>query len=208
MNISDGSGHTLIGFNLWKDDTVIECSDEEYNDMYTSMKRRCTKIEGVLYFKVKKGFLMPLTPKLVHQTLYGVSMKNKFTSGITGFHDLLNEIRKEGSKGYITSLDGRRIQKQSDHSLLNYKLQSSGKVITAYWVFYIYENLRANGLVMGKDYFPMGIIHDEVAIASLNKVTDSIVKVMYKAMNQANSALKMVTPLQIDHFVGKDWTEH
>ncbi len=78
----------------------------------------------------------------------------------------LTDLVKDAAahRGYVKSLDGRRIPTTSEHAALNYLLQSSGAVIAKRWMVEARKEMDRRGYIHGKDYAQVAYIHDQYDI--------------------------------------------
>lgn len=206
------SGMTLIGYNTWNgEDGKDTITADEFDTVYKSLYRRCEVIDGIHYFRVKKGLHVELTDNLVYMTIYGKSIKEKLIGGIVGFQDLIDSIVLESKDfgGYIESLDGRKLAEQSQHSLLNYKLQGNGAVFFKKWVQLFYSKVFGE-LNYPTDFMPYAQVHDEMVIAVRDdKYTlDFVRNALNEAVVEASNHFELPIEIECDTFIGNDWTEH
>ncbi len=61
--------------------------------------------------------------------LHGKEIRQAFVSAIDGLAELLEAIKKASEKGFVRSIDGRKIALDSSHKALNYLLQSGAGTI-------------------------------------------------------------------------------
>ena len=72
----------------------------------------------------------------------GKEIREAFISAIDGLAELLEAIEKASEKGFIKSVDGRKIAVNSSHKALNYLLQSGAGVIAKRWMVINQENIQ------------------------------------------------------------------
>lgn len=73
---------------------------------------------------------------------------NDFWAAVPPLRQLKQDLEKEWEstgKKYIKSIDGRRINIRSKHSLLNFLFQSSGVIFTKYAFLFIFQELEKQG---------------------------------------------------------------
>ena len=88
-----------------------------------------------------------------------------FTKGLPALASLKSAVAMYAKTGFIPAIDCRKIPIRSPHAALNSLLQSTGSVLCKAWLLAINEDLKAQGLIWGQDYYFLGWIHDEVQIA-------------------------------------------
>jgi DNA polymerase-1 len=92
---------------------------------------------------------------------HGGKVRKKVKEQIKGYEDLEKEVKKKAKKGWIRGLDGRRIWIRSDHSALNFLLQSAGIIIVKRAMVIAPHVLKAAGFEEDVDYWPVLWVHDE-----------------------------------------------
>lgn len=141
----------------------------------------------------------------------GQELKNKFFSSNPAFKQLKDAVeRRADTVGYISSLDGRKINTRSTYAALNLLLQSAGAVICKHWVSILNDRLRKIGLTQGwdGDYVLMLWIHDEVQIACRTQcIADTVAAEAQIALNEAKKCLGVKVRLDLDVKTGKTWAE-
>ena len=113
------------------------------------------------------------------------------------------------ARGYVISLDGRRIPVRSLYSALNFLLQSSGAVVCKYWMVEIHDMLIAKGLNDGKDYLQQAFVHDELQIAYNPKTIshDELDVISKQAMKNVAKELKLRVQLDSESSTGDNYSE-
>jgi len=123
----------------------------------------------------------------------------------------LTEAVKDASKfrGYVKSLDGRRIPVNSEHAALNYLLQSAGAIVCKNWMVKIHEILAERGYVSGVDFRQSAYVHDELQIAfdPLKISGDELGEISRKAMVETGEKLGVKIPLDIGFDVGDTYAD-
>jgi len=130
----------------------------------------------------------------------GKEIKNKFFRATPAMRDLTEKVKYAAKmRGYVKSLDGRRIPVRSEHSALNFLLQSSGAVVCKYWMVEMHKIMAENGFTHGVDYKQSAFCHDELQWAfDPSKITeDQLRKVSKEAMTRVGDKLKVRIPLDV-----------
>lgn len=92
----------------------------------------------------------------------GKAIRNALADNIPGLAQLQAALEQAVKRGYIISLDGRRVGVRSPHAALNTLLQTLGAVIMK-WVCVMFPKfLGKHGIEYGVDFLQTGQIHDEV----------------------------------------------
>jgi DNA polymerase I-like protein with 3'-5' exonuclease and polymerase domains len=79
-----------------------------------------------------------LSPKQAKQK--GAEIRAAYVAAIDGLSDLLDAIQNASNRGFVKSIDGRKIILDSPHKALNYLLQSGAGVIAKRWMVLAHDN--------------------------------------------------------------------
>jgi len=131
----------------------------------------------------------------------GKKIKHQFLSNTPALAVLRKKIEHASKKGWIRTLDGRRVYVRSPHSALNFLLQSAGSIIAKRaWI--IFHNLAKS-----LEYNQLGVIHDEIQIECDPAIADEIGSLVVEAMEQTADYYKLNCPITGEYKVGTSWNE-
>ena len=131
----------------------------------------------------------------------GKKIKNQFLSNTPALAVLRKKIEHASKKGWIKTLDGRKVYVRSPHSALNFLLQSAGSIIAKRaWVIF-------HTLASDFDYKQLGVIHDEIQIECDPEDADSIGKLVVDAMELTTNYYELNCPITGEYKIGKSWNE-
>jgi len=131
----------------------------------------------------------------------GKKIKEQFLSNTPALAVLRKKIEHASKKGWIKTLDGRKVYVRSPHSALNFLLQSAGSIIAKRaWV--IFHN-KAQSL----EYNQLGVIHDEIQIECEPGDADRIGKLVVEAMEETTDYYKLNCPITGEYKIGSSWNE-
>jgi len=131
----------------------------------------------------------------------GKKIKNQFLSNTPALAVLRKKIEHASKKGWIKTLDGRKVYVRSPHSALNFLLQSAGSIIAKRaWVIF-------HTLASDFDYKQLGVIHDEIQIECDPEDADSIGKLVVAAMELTTNYYELNCPITGEYKIGKSWNE-
>ena len=131
----------------------------------------------------------------------GRKIKQQFLSNTPALAVLRKKIEHASKKGWIRTLDGRRVYVRSPHSALNFLLQSAGSIIAKRaWVIF-------HSLAYQFDYKQLGVIHDEIQIECKPADAEVIGKLVVQAMEETTDYYKLNCPITGEYKVGKSWDE-
>ena len=136
-----------------------------------------------------------------------VEVMARFARGLPALAKLKSQVATAAKKGFILSIDGRRIPIRSPHAALNSLLQSTGSVLCKAWLLAINNELKAQGLVWGKDYYFLGWIHDEVQIAVKQGLESQVGNIAVGMAPQVGEAFSFRCPLAAEYRSGSTWAE-
>ena len=131
----------------------------------------------------------------------GKKIKNDFLSNTPALATLRKKIEVASKKGWIKTLDGRRVYVRSPHSALNFLLQSAGSIIAKRaWVIF-------HTLASDYDYKQLGVIHDEIQIECDPSDADKIGGLVVEAMELTTNYYHLNCPITGEYKVGISWNE-
>lgn len=136
----------------------------------------------------------------------GRQMIKSFSAAIPAFANLRAELAKKVAKNRsLIGLDGRVIPVRSEHSALNFLLQSAGAVICKRWMIETRRLLFERGLVDQRDYWQVLWIHDEVEIETSAENAEAVGRACVEAARAAGEALGVRCPITGEYKVGRTW---
>lgn len=140
----------------------------------------------------------------------GKDIKKKFFAATPAMKTLTDNVKAAAeARGFVRSLDGRRIPVRSAHSALNFLLQSSGAVVCKYWMINLHKELRKHGYVSGVDFKQAAYVHDELQIAFNPKVIsgETLGKIAQDSIRKVGELLNVRIPLDSDWSVGDTYAD-
>ena len=132
-----------------------------------------------------------------------------FMNGVPALKKLKQQIDEAISeRNYLIGLDRRALHCRSAFKGLNVLLQSAGAIIMKQVVINIHYNIEHDlGLVYGKDWEQLLMIHDEVQLTCNPEYTDAIRKQAMMAFPQAQEFFGFRCLIEGDSRVGTNWAE-
>ena len=119
--------------------------------------------------------------------------------------DLIEE--RITQRGYLTGIDGRRLQIRSKHSALNQLLQSTGAIAVKKATTILYDDLSNEGLVFGKDWGFVAHVHDEYQALVKPEYVDLYTKLAIDSFRKSGEYFQLKCPLTGESRTGKNWME-
>jgi len=134
---------------------------------------------------------------------------NSFMEGVPALKQLKEKIDSNlAHRGHLIGLDRRILYCRSAFKGLNVLLQSAGAILMKQVVINIHNNIEQNlGLLHGKDWEQVLMIHDEVQIVCKPQYTESIREQAMMAFPQAQNFFGFQCEIEGDSRVGSNWSE-
>jgi DNA polymerase I-like protein with 3'-5' exonuclease and polymerase domains len=88
----------------------------------------------------------------------GKEIRAAYIDAVEGLEELLQAIKKAAEKGFVKSIDGRKIAVDSPHKALNYLLQSGAGVVAKRWMVINHQTIKETNLCASQ----LAFIHDEL----------------------------------------------
>ncbi|BAQ93990.1 DNA polymerase I - 3'-5' exonuclease and polymerase domains (PolA) [uncultured phage_MedDCM-OCT-S45-C4] len=131
----------------------------------------------------------------------GKEIRSAFVSAIDGLAELLASIKAAAEKGFILSIDKRKIAVDSPHKSLNYLLQSGAGVIAKRWMLINHETTKE--LCCSQ----LAFIHDELQFEC--KPTDAVAlsASLVQSAEEAGKYYSLRLPISAEAKQGRDWSE-
>jgi DNA polymerase I-like protein with 3'-5' exonuclease and polymerase domains len=133
----------------------------------------------------------------------GKEIREAFVSAIDGLSELLEAIKEASKKGYIKSIDGRRIIVDSPHKALNMLLQSSAAVIAKRWLVLTNETIKQTGLCASQ----LAFIHDELQYECAPEQAADLSTSLVLSSLAAGEYYNLRIPIEAEAKQGGDWSE-
>jgi DNA polymerase I-like protein with 3'-5' exonuclease and polymerase domains len=132
-----------------------------------------------------------------------------FMNGVPALKKLKEQIDCTLSeRSYLIGLDKRALYCRSSFKGLNVLLQSAGAILMKQVVVILHDNIEQNlGLVYGKDWEQLLMIHDEIEIACYPEYTEAVKEQAMMAFPQAQQAFNFRCDIEGDAKVGSNWYE-
>jgi len=114
-------------------------------------------------------------------------------------------IQNYNERGFLYAIDRRRIHPRSEHSALNFLLQSCGSIIVKKATILLHKNL--SHLKYGEDWGMVAHIHDEVQLQVREELADEVGKIAVQSIQQTQSHFKFNCELDGEYKIGNNWAE-
>ena len=133
----------------------------------------------------------------------GKKLRESFLNNLPSFAALKDRVSNASSRGYLTGLDGRRLQVRSEHSALNTLLQAAGAIVMKKALVILDDYAKLWKL----DYKIIGNIHDEVQSEVAEKDAEKFGWLAVECLKAAGLEFNLRCPLDGEYKVGTTWAE-
>lgn len=203
----DASGLELRMLAHYMDD--VDYTDEILNgDIHTANQLSAGLAERSQAKTFIYGFLYGAGDAKIGEIVGGTAkdgkrLKKRFLDGTPALKRLREQVAKASGRGYLIGLDGRKIWVKSEHSALNYLLQSAGAIVMkkALQILYFWAVERKLNFKL------VGNIHDEIQAEVAEEHADLFGKLAVSAIVEAGEQLNMRCPLDGEYQIGNSWAE-
>ena len=130
----------------------------------------------------------------------GAEIRAAYVAAIDGLDSLLTAVRSAGERGFIKSIDGRKISVDSPHKALNYLLQSSAGVVAKRWM--VITNTPAV-----PDSHQLAFIHDELQWETKPELAEFVKHHLEDSAALAGEYYNLRVPIAAEGKIGSNWAE-
>lgn len=132
----------------------------------------------------------------------GEAMDN-FLRSIPALKELKRKASMAAQRGYLVSLDGRRIKIESDHKSLSVYLQGGETVIMRMANYLWYTKAKKDKIKFKQVVW----VHDEWQTEVEEARADELGKLQVQAIKDTGQHFKLNCPLDGEYKIGKNWAE-
>jgi DNA polymerase I-like protein with 3'-5' exonuclease and polymerase domains len=133
----------------------------------------------------------------------GKEIREAFVSAIDGLAELLAAIKTASEKGFVRSIDGRKIALDSPHKALNYLLQSGAGTIAKRWLLINQQTIESTKLCCAQ----LAFVHDELQFECHPAHADDLSASLVHSAEAAGEYYKLRVPIAAEAKQGKNWAE-
>ena len=200
-----GSSETLTGYSILGSKPFTDYTDKEFEKTKKKLLKRAIDLEGVQYYPIKKGSIVPFTDQLVKQALFGKQVQDKLVKNTKGLAEFTKALQKEvKDTGGVKLFDGRVIEVGSSHKALNYYCQGNNAVAMKVYLLTIHEEFNKANLVVGRDLVQGAVIYDEVNLRVKDEHVETVRDIMQKAYATISRKLNMTVTFTGEVLVGSE----
>ena len=133
----------------------------------------------------------------------GAEIREAFVAAIPGMSDLLSSIDTAAKRGWVRSIDDRKIILDSPHKCLNYLLQSGAGVIAKRWLLINNETIHQTKLCASQ----LAFIHDELQFECAKEHAKDLSTSLVHSAIAAGEYYKLRIPIAAEAKIGDNWAE-
>ena len=133
----------------------------------------------------------------------GKEIREAFVSAIDGLAELLEAIKKASEKGFVRSIDSRKILLDSPHKALNYLLQSGAGTVAKRWMLINQQTIESTKLCCAQ----LAFVHDELQFECHPDHADDLSASLVYSAAAAGEYYKLRVPIAAEAKQGKNWAE-
>lgn len=137
----------------------------------------------------------------------GLRARTRLEGGLTALGKLQDLVKDKARRGFVLSLDGRKLHVRSAHACLNTLLQGAGAVVMKKALVLHYRACLARGWVHGVDWGYAANVHDEAQMEAREEIADEIGRMFADAIAEAGRAFDLKCPLSGAFAVGRTWKD-
>lgn len=136
---------------------------------------------------------------------YGKRLKQRFMHNLPALNNLIQNVQKAATRGYLKGLDGRHVNVRQAFSALNTLLQSAGALVAKRWLVNIDDALLEHGL---KDKADLVLwIHDEVQLEVEPEYAEQVKELVIEAARKAGRDFNFRIETAAEGKIGSNWAE-
>jgi DNA polymerase I-like protein with 3'-5' exonuclease and polymerase domains len=139
----------------------------------------------------------------------GRKVRAAFMTRIDGYGKLQEAIQAQVKRfGWVYGLDERKIPTRSEHSALNFLIQSCGAILCKRWVCDVYEELCSKYKWGWDGDFVMGLwCHDEMQLCVREGLEEEIASIIVRLARASGEPYAFRGPLDSSYAIGRNWRE-
>jgi DNA polymerase I-like protein with 3'-5' exonuclease and polymerase domains len=133
----------------------------------------------------------------------GKEIRAAYIEAVEGLGDLLEAIKKASEKGFIKSIDGRKIAVDSSHKALNYLLQSGAGVVAKRWMVINQQVIKETNIQANQ----LAFIHDELQFECSREFISELSTSMVYSATAAGEYYNIRCRIDAEAKHGNNWSE-
>jgi len=131
----------------------------------------------------------------------GKEIREAYIKAIDGLDKLLEAVKKAADRGFLKSIDGRKIMVDSPHKALNYCLQGNSAILAKKWMLINQQQIKQLQL----DAHQLGFIHDELQFECSPHQASDLCSSLVLAACEAGESYNLRIKIEAEAKQGKHW---
>lgn len=167
----------------------------------------CKRIQYAILYgagneKIGLTYDPQLSPKAAKKK--GGELREAFLDAVEGLQDLVAALKKKvQSKGYLNSIDGRRVPVDGPHKSLNYLLQSGSGILARRWLLLANEQIKKQNI----DAHQLAFVHDELQFEVPPAQANDLMQILEHTARLAGEFYNLRIPIAAEATTGLSWAE-
>ena len=133
----------------------------------------------------------------------GKEIRSAYVEAVDGLGDLLEAVKKAAERGFIKSIDGRKIALDSSHKALNYLLQSGAGVVAKRWMVINQQTMKETNICASQLCF----VHDEIQFECAPEHTNDLQTSLVYSAAAAGEYYNIRCRIDAEAKQGNNWSE-
>ena len=133
----------------------------------------------------------------------GKEIRAAYIEAIEGLDLLLAAIKSASERGFVHSIDKRKILLDSPHKALNYLLQSGAGCVAKQWMLINHQHVKELKLCCSQ----LAFVHDELQFESDPAHAKDLCSSLVLSSTEAGEYYNMRVRIDAEATTGKDWSE-
>ena len=137
----------------------------------------------------------------------GKELKEKLFKQIPALGNLIKDVKdKVYRTGKLKDIDGRLLNVRSQHSALNFLIQSCGSILVKQATILLHAQLFAK-YKYKEDFAMVAHVHDEMQLQVREDLADKVGQLGVQSVKETQNVFGLRCPLDAEYKVGNNWAE-
>ena len=133
----------------------------------------------------------------------GKEIRKAYVEAIPGLADLLTAVQTASDRGYVKTIDGRRLNVDSSHKALNFLLQGSSACLAKRWLLIANDGVKTIPLCASQ----LAFVHDELQYECAPEHAEDLKFLLELSAVQAGEYYNLRCPIAAEGKIGKTWAD-
>jgi DNA polymerase I-like protein with 3'-5' exonuclease and polymerase domains len=133
----------------------------------------------------------------------GKEIRSAYVSAVDGLGKLITAVAKAAERGFVKSIDGRKIKVDSPHKALNYLLQSGAGVIAKRWMVINQQHMKELQFCASQ----LAFVHDELQFEVEPSHAQDLCSSLVLSAQEAGEYYDLRVKIDAEATTGNNWSE-